>query len=503
MLQQSNEKRIELQLLLQKEINNTIIIKQNLNLLNLSSKQTKKLIKNENFSKMEEGINHTELFYSKGLKLLYEGDGYIKLNKFELAQNMYEAQIIWLRSKPKFDIKSLSLCHSRLGHLFLLINKNNRAIVEYDRQLSLGIEINDLSEQSNAYYGLGKGYFKNYDYDNSIRYLNIALTIYNNINNYIKIKEILLLLIKIYDRINNIDKMNIYIEKLKFNENDIKNKINLVNFKISDMKNRLIHTAAEIEYIINIERLTFKSMELKNLIKNNNIILNNLENEINEQNIKIGSIIFLLQAIDKEINDAEKSNEIELWSVLVHDQPQIVEIEELKIRLKSRKEREIINLQSEELILKNLLIKLKNIENNISIYDEQLNLEDGKLMKHSKLDKPFRCISLCSANTAGNEVTGTNTGGYEEFIAAEGCHIHMIDYHSGSVNYVYKGGSIELGHTGIVTCVLHDGKLIFSGSMDEKIISWETSERRTRVNTFIGHEGSIVSLAVEGKILAS
>ncbi len=79
----------------------------------------------------------------------------------------------------------------------------------------------------------------------------------------------------------------------------------------------------------------------------------------------------------------------------------------------------------------------------------------------------------------------------------------MIDYHSGSVNYVYIGGSAELGHTGVVTCVLLNGKYLFSGSTDETIIAWSTDDDRKRVRTFVGHEGSIVSLAVEGTFLAS
>lgn len=82
-------------------------------------------------------------------------------------------------------------------------------------------------------------------------------------------------------------------------------------------------------------------------------------------------------------------------------------------------------------------------------------------------------------------------------------HIHMIDYHSGSVNYVYIGGSADLGHTGVVTCVLLDGKYLFSGSTDETIIAWSTDDDRKRIRTFVGHEGSIVSLAVEGTFLAS
>eukprot|EP00598_Pedospumella_elongata_P011723 CAMPEP_0185015530 /NCGR_PEP_ID=MMETSP1098-20130426/99884_1 /TAXON_ID=89044 /ORGANISM="Spumella elongata, Strain CCAP 955/1" /LENGTH=325 /DNA_ID=CAMNT_0027544659 /DNA_START=1 /DNA_END=975 /DNA_ORIENTATION=+ len=231
--------------------------------------------------------------------------------------------------------------------------------------------------------------------------------------------------------------------------------------------------------------------------------LEKLEADLAEQDAKGGALAKLLEAIDGELKEAAETDEREMWSYLVHDQPQIVEVEELKIRLQARRTNEIKELEHEQLITKAIQVKIKNTESDIASADEQLVLEEGPLMKHTRLDKPFRCIGLCAANTAGNEVTGTGTGGFEEFATAEGMHIHMIDYHSGSVNYVYIGGSAELGHTGVVTCVLLDGKYLFSGSTDETIIAWSTDDDRKRVRTFVGHEGSIVSLAVEGTFLAS
>lgn len=86
---------------------------------------------------------------------------------------------------------------------------------------------------------------------------------------------------------------------------------------------------------------------------------------------------------------------------------------------------------------------------------------------------------------------GTSTGGFEEFVAAEGAHVHVIDYHSGAVNHVFiGGGGKEPGHTGVVTCLLHDGKLIFSGSTDESIITWD-SVSREKLRVLLGHEGNI------------
>jgi hypothetical protein len=54
-------------------------------------------------------------------------------------------------------------------------------------------------------------------------------------------------------------------------------------------------------------------------------------------------------------------------------------------------------------------------------------------------DKPYRAVALCAANAAGNEVTGTANGGVENFIAAEGYNIHVLDYHNGSLKHVFVG----------------------------------------------------------------
>jgi len=94
----------------------------------------------------------------------------------------------------------------------------------------------------------------------------------------------------------------------------------------------------------------------------------------------------------------------------------------------------------------------------------------------------FRCVAFCAANAAGDEVTGTSTGGAENFIAAECGNIHVVDYHSGELLHVFAGESKgahregksaeKTGHEGVVTCLVHDCEYFFSGGTDEYIIKW-------------------------------
>ena len=144
--------------------------------------------------------------------------------------------------------------------------------------------------------------------------------------------------------------------------------------------------------------------------------------------------------------------------------------------------------------------------------NEVLDLENGALMKHSRTDLAFRVVAQNPGNVSGNEVTGTASGGAEFFIAAEGNNIHLIDYHSGALEYVLAGepkgthregvDRPKLGHEGTVTCLAHDFLTIFSGSTDETVIRWDVATHKVR-RVYTGHEGSIVAIAAEAGWLVS
>lgn len=77
-------------------------------------------------------------------------------------------------------------------------------------------------------------------------------------------------------------------------------------------------------------------------------------------------------------------------------------------------------------------------------------------------------MALCAANAAGNEVTGTGSGGVEQWVAADTADLLFVDYHSGQLCGVIPGGKsrdrqmvqsedeAQRGHDGVITCLLHD-----------------------------------------------
>jgi tetratricopeptide (TPR) repeat protein len=181
-------KREEMQRLLRETIADASSIRQQLEVVTIPRESRNKLLASSGYALMEEGMNHTELGRATGgLHLLYEGDGMTRAAKFDLACSLYEAQIISIRSRsqtcgnvngrriiPDGDIKLLAFTHGRLGKLFLLQHKLDRSLVEFDRQLSLALEVGDEAEMADAYLGMGSAYLTKGELDDAIRYLDTS-----------------------------------------------------------------------------------------------------------------------------------------------------------------------------------------------------------------------------------------------------------------------------------------------------------------------------------------
>jgi WD40 repeat protein len=536
LLHKTRQLREEIQLTLQHELAQTFQIKKQLQMVSYSNQQKQKLMTSDYYSFMEDGgLNSIQMVIDDGMKFLYEGDGYVENRQYLQAERCYDAQIILLRStsslssvtstsrhtsgvggtsggtsgssKSNSTIKYLAMCHGRLGKLYLRQEKYDRAIVEYDRQMSLGNEINDKIEIADSYYGLGTGYFYLLQYQNAISYLEIASSRYEILNSINKYCGCLYLLKECYQHLNKIDLINIYSQRIFEVENELKNKINLIYQKINKMTNQLKLNSAVFEFEIQIQRSSFRILELKKLLLQQNQDLISNQQTLVEQQAVCRGIEGLLEAIQNELNQSQITEEYEMMSYLIHDQPQLINIEELKTRLHSKRIDILKKYENEKNIELNLLTKIKNIEDEIGIHEDEILIEEGNLMKKIKNNRPYRVIAFNPANSASDEVTGTATGGVENFVCSESNNIHVIDYHNGELLHVYSGDirskiGEKQGHVGVITCLAYDMNRIYSGSTDETIMIWDHMSKQ-RVMVLTGHEGSIVSLAIHGFMLMS
>jgi WD40 repeat protein len=509
LLQEAKEQRIQLQGLLREAIAGTNNIRQTVNMVSLTRENRKLLTTSTVYRSVEEGMDHVKLAEGN-LRFLYEADGYVSLGKFDLAYRMYEAQIIYIRAMQpltSMQIRQLSMVHGRQGRMFAMMEKFDRAILEFDRQLSLAREVEDKAEEANAYFGIGFGYMKRFVYEDAIRYLDIAQGKFAALGLTMKRVAALRSLLDCFDRIGKVDSVKMYEERIQHIEGETAVKMSLIDKKLGLMKERLVHTTADIELVIKIERTTLKSLQLRNKISEMTAKQKEYQKQKKVYEDVMKGLSETLDAIAAELKEAFETDELEMWSKLVQDTPQLVDVEELKTRLAARKTAELANFDREKVEFDRLAKLIANLEDDLEAADDNLKLEEGALMTRSRHDKPFRCIAFCAANAAGNEVTGTATGGVEHFLSAEGNNVHVIDHHNGGLVTVLVGDNKnrvgeKTGHVGVVTCLVHDGSQIFSGSVDETVISWDAVTHK-KLLLFRGHEGSIVSLAVDGPHLAS
>jgi len=127
----------------------------------------------------------------------------------------------------------------------------------------------------------------------------------------------------------------------------------------------------------------------------------------------------LLVQIEEQLQEAKTTDKDEMNSSLVHEKEQVFEIEELKMRLAEKLKKVTVDAEEQVARTKRLAMRIKNEEDDLVELDKDIFVEEGPLMQKVMQARVLRCIGLNPSNTAGNEVTGTATGGIEYVAAAE------------------------------------------------------------------------------------
>jgi len=280
LLQQCETKRIELQSLLRDTLISTGAVKQKLHLTSLAPDTRERLTHASKFKEMQEGFDLQKIVEESNMRFLLEGDGCAQENKFERAKQLYDAQIISIRARtivskgskrkavsivtrnPQLtakEIKLLAVCHGRLGKVYLSLSKPSRAIIEFDRQLSLGKEISDQVEEAEgdisiltgvvtdysfffvilvAYFGLGSGYLSSFDYDNAMRYLYYAKSRFEYVGNIPRYCGTLRVLSDCYSRLNKPAQAAEFKAQYEELEDVLRSKLSTIDFKLNDLRAR-------------------------------------------------------------------------------------------------------------------------------------------------------------------------------------------------------------------------------------------------------------------------
>jgi tetratricopeptide (TPR) repeat protein len=371
MLLHAKELREDVQKQLRDAIAEVASIKKKLDVEMLPRKQHDAITKSAYFNRMEEGMDPGNLD-THGMHYLFEADGMAAQNKFDLAGELYETQIIYLRSMPQVNVKFLSITYGHKGKMYLRSERFDRAIIEFDRQLSLAKEISDTTELAEAYFGLGNAYLGRADYVNAIRYLDMGHAQFGILGHLPKQCEAKRALKRCYEKLNRPDLVVSISEQIDLIENEVAIKIKTMSEKLSNLSDRLTNTNADIEHIIELERVNERVINIRNSVKNQEALFAEKEEEIEKHKEKMRKIEEVIIEIDKEYQTAVKCDEKDMMSLYFNEiQPQVVEIEQLKVGLEANRKKKIEDLAFAEKEDGRLKTELNNIRDTISELNQE------------------------------------------------------------------------------------------------------------------------------------
>jgi tetratricopeptide (TPR) repeat protein len=467
-----------------------------------TNEQRKQLEDNPHFKESE--LGHTLGTYERDLAHMIQGDAFFNIRKYDQSMRCYDHQLGQMREEDDPndpDVKVLAMIYGRKGRIELANRAWDRAILNYDRQRSLADEIESDVEWASAYMGLGEGYLGKGEYDHSRVLFEQAMLKCMVISDKVRQAKAYRGIQVSYERLYNPLYAARYKQKAEALTEANTNRIAGAFESLADMKMRLIDTTANMGEVIHLERITAGCINMRaQRIKLEEKIEDWVE-KVEEQQKQVRQIKDLLEKIEAQLQEAKTTDKDEMNSALVHEKEQVFEIEELKMRLADRRKKVIVETDEVVRVERKYKMTMLNLQDDLRELDKDLAVEQGALMKQVVKQKIIRCIGLNPSNTAGNEVTGTATGGIEFVCGIDTNNVNLYDIHSGTLKLVFAGDEENrhvgepLGHTSVITSVLfHDAK-IYTGSMDTTIMCWDI-EREERDWTGHGHEATVTCLCV-------
>jgi WD40 repeat protein/tetratricopeptide (TPR) repeat protein len=468
-----------------------------------TNKQRKTLEENPHFAESE--LGHSLGKYERDLAHMIQGDAFYNIRKFEESMNSYDLQLQQMREEDdpnEPDVKVLAMIYGRKGRIELAKRSWDRAILNYDRQRSLATEIESDVEWASAFMGLGEGYLGKGLYEDARVLFEQAMLKCMVIGDKVRQAKAYRGVQVSYERLYN----PLYAARFKEKADKLTlenaNRIENAFSNLDDMKARLIDTTASMGEVIDLERITAGCITMRiERIKIEEKVKESDERLV-EQTKTVDASKELLRKIKEQLEEAKTTDKDEMNSALVHEKEQVFEIEELKMRLAERQKKVEVEVEEQVRVQRKIKQEGLNLEDDLRMLDQDLAVEQGPLMKQVVKRKILRGIGLNPSNTAGNEVTGTATGGIEFVVGVDTNNVNLYDIHTGVLKLVFSGDEENrhvgepLGHTSVITSVLfHDAK-IYTGSMDTTVMCWDI-ESEQREWTGHGHESTVTCLYVD------
>lgn len=439
--------------------------------------------------------------------IMAKGDLLFNAGYHESSLKFYESVVSKMGTRDYFDgMKALdafalySAVNGSVAQCHANLLAWDKAIVYFNRQLSLAEEGNLDSPMAHAMLGLGTCYYAKCDFEYAHGLFERTLELIVSRGDVgIEPTTLYSWLKKTCDLLNRPKDAAKYDEQI-YNTRDTRSEQVQSALKSMDsLKQRLVNITASKSRVVNLQVASVYFVQLQREKTKKERQIKDAMEDLATSHQFLNKLRDLENQLTAEIEEATYSKKSRMVSLLVQGSPQEIKTAELIRRLNHRLT--ILQSKLDECVhsIETKKSRIDNLKDDIAVMEEEIVIEDGPLMRRVLEGRQYRCMSLNAINVARGDVTGTSKGTIEKIVSCEGKECYINNLTTGKLEYVFTGdeegrhiGEVN-GHTATITALFQHGNRLYTGSMDASVIGWNTS-KMTKLFIGRGHEATITSI---------
>ena len=412
-----------------------------------------------------------------------------------------------IKETDAITIKSAVI--GKIGQAYNGLGKYDTAIVFFNRQLSMGKEIDMYESQINALLDLGTCYFSKSEFNYAHTLFQEAAAMESSVGNFPSKKAMAYAYLeKCLVALNKQNEASAIASMIHIMRGTRKERVEAALSEMESLKQRMMELSFNQSCVVSLDVVSPNLIFLDREKKNKQLLIIECMQKLADVEKQLTKFSELTDHLKLELEVAENTTKDRLISRLINGMSQEVKTVELVRRLNDQLE--VVRVKKDDTIKESNRINLlvHNTKDEITRLDGRIATEKGPLMQRVLRKRTYRCMAFNKSNVAHADVTGTSKGCTELMVSTEGKELYLHNITTGKLELVFTGdkegrhiGEVN-GHVSTITCVFFRGNRIYTGGNDSLVLGWCT---KTAKRLFVGrgHEAAVTCIFADNKQLVS
>ncbi len=409
--------------------------------------------------------------------------------------------------QAKGNLLMMARAWCEMGGAYTNLQLPEKAVVHFDRAIALSREARSTKTLAQSYYGMGIAFEAQVQHRTALRFTDRAVRLYSMMKDSMSEAKCYRLKASIFKELN--DNEGIALNEQIANDIEFRAKkiIEEGQSALDELAKKCSASTADETDPFFVEVCTASVPRIRREIKELQVKLTELEREPKRIDKEIANARKFQDHMKAQLIEANRSESTYMDSDSVHGAFQRFNVKELR---KSLTEYIVTFDEKCAALAKDkhkFEILISNTKDDMSELFEELDTENGTVMRRAMEKNLMRACCLNPVNGRGHDVLGGCTGGIELFAFAGGKRIHLHDL-QGTCKRIIEGDSPGAhigdmsGHTKMVSSLCFYGSIIYSGSMDNRMFVWDIDQHEC-VHICKGHKATIWAIDADAVKIVS